>query len=67
MNLKDLITKLRDKAIRPHYYCEDPWYSCPLAPEGCADDSYAADECSCGASKRNQVVEELYQQILSEL
>jgi hypothetical protein len=22
-----------------HYYCEDPWYSCPLATDGCCDDT----------------------------
>lgn len=30
-----------------HYYCEDSWYSCPLAEDGCADDR-AGDKCRCG-------------------
>lgn len=67
MNLKDKIKDLKEMAIRSHYYCEDSWYSCPLAPEGCADDLYAVFECNCGASEMNKKVEEIYQQILNEL
>jgi len=32
----------------PHYYCEDSWYSCPQAEDGCADDR-RGPECDCGA------------------
>ena len=35
----------------PHDYCEDSWYSCPMAEEGCADDSKHG--CTCGADKFN--------------
>lgn len=36
--------------IMGHYYCEDPWYSCPLAPEGTARDDVT--ECDCGLEER---------------
>lgn len=35
-----------------HYYCEDPWYSCPLNPEGCANDSINDEVCNCGLEER---------------
>lgn len=41
------------EARRLHYYCEDTWYSCPLADEGCADDRQPRDVCNCGASEVN--------------
>ena len=37
---------------RSHYYCEDCWYSCPKAPDGCCNDA-AGDECDCGADEWN--------------
>jgi hypothetical protein len=43
------------KSIRQHYYCEDTWYSCPKAPEGCANDD-DGDECTCGANDWNNYV-----------
>lgn len=53
------IERLLKMARREHYYCEDSWYSCPLAEDGCANDSYAKDECSCGASEHNAKVDEI--------
>jgi len=53
-----LIQTLAKLAIREHYYCDDRWYSCPKAPEGCADDSQG-DECNCGADKHNEKVLDL--------
>lgn len=35
--LTDLLN-LRLLTIRQHYYCEDCWYSCPKAEDGCCDD-----------------------------
>ena len=40
------------EARRPHYYCDDPWYSCPKAEGGCCDES-AGTECRCGADEWN--------------
>jgi len=53
-------------ALKKHYYCEDGWYSCPLAEEGCADDSQEG-VCSCGASKHNEIVKEKYNKIKNML
>jgi hypothetical protein len=43
-----------EKYKREHYYCADNWYSCPLALDGCADDSQPKDKCNCGADKWNK-------------
>jgi hypothetical protein len=51
------LERLLSLAKMGHYYCEDSWYSCPLAEGGCANDSYEKDECSCGASRRNAEVD----------
>ena len=45
-------------AKREHYYCEDSFYSCPKAPEGCANDA-EGDDCVCGAEKHNAAVDAL--------
>lgn len=42
------------ESMRGHYQCEDPWYSCPLNPDGCADERET--ECNCGASAWNAKV-----------
>jgi len=44
--------KMAGEKKHGHYVCEDPWYSCPLSPDGCADDRQTG--CTCGADKRNQ-------------
>jgi hypothetical protein len=41
-----------EKSKRSHTYCEDSWYSCPKAEDGCADDS-RGPECDCGADEFN--------------
>lgn len=43
---------------RGHDYCEDPWYSCPLAEDGCADDRKGPG-CECGADAHNAKVDAL--------
>ena len=53
------LERLLDMARREHYYCEDSWYSCPLAEDGCANDNYEKDECSCGALAHNAKVDEI--------
>ena len=53
------IARLREalsRCKRGHYYCEDSWYSCPLAEGGCADDSKAA-VCDCGAEAFNAEID----------
>ena len=59
------LEQLYTLAKRPHYYCEDPWYSCPKAPEGCANE-YAGTECNCGADEHNAMVEEVYLKLVKE-
>ena len=41
-----------------HYYCDDCWYSCPKAVDGCCDESQG-DECNCVADKYNQLLSEI--------
>jgi hypothetical protein len=54
------VRELVQLATRPHVYNdEDPWYSCPKAPGGCADDRQPKDVCTCGADKHNARVDEL--------
>ena len=53
------LDRLIELAKRQHYYCEDSWYSCPLAEGGCANDDWDKDECSCGASAHNAQVDEI--------
>ena len=49
----------------PHNYCEDSWYSCPKAEDGCANDYLAADECNCGADEYNNDLDEILHKIAS--
>ena len=48
--------KLAEEALqrskRNHYCCEDTWYSCPKAEDGCANDA-EGDDCNCGADVLN--------------
>lgn len=45
-------------SLRPsHYYCpDDNWYSCPQAPEGCANDAKGT-ACNCGALEQNAEID----------
>ena len=40
---------------RGHYYCDDCWYSCPKAIDGCCDERQG-DECNCGADNYNALL-----------
>lgn len=60
------IAELACLARKQHYYCEDSWYSCPKATDGCANDS-AGDECNCGADEHNANVDALMQQLKSSM
>jgi hypothetical protein len=55
MSLAEHIEGLATLARRPHYGCEDSWYSCPKHPEGCANGE-AGEDCNCGADKHNAEV-----------
>jgi hypothetical protein len=61
------LKSLRLLAIRPHYTCDDVWYSCPLSADGCADDSLPGDECNCGAEEHNIKVEAVFEKLMAEV
>jgi hypothetical protein len=52
--------KLAEEALqrskRNHYYCDDTWYSCPKAEDGCANDA-EGDDCNCGADVLNAEID----------
>lgn len=66
IELIEHILKLKELAIEKHYYCEDSWYSCPKAEDGCANEWIEKDECNCGADEHNEKVEELFKEIVNE-
>ena len=64
-NLEKLILELGELARRSHYYCdEDSWYSCPKAPEGCANDA-VGDECNCGVDEHNAKVDSVVKRAIA--
>jgi len=46
-----------------HYYCEDSWYSCPLAEDGCCDDSVDKSKCRCGADSQHKQVDAIIEEL----
>jgi hypothetical protein len=42
---------------RKHDECEDRWYSCPKSAEGCLNDAWPADRCTCGADDHNAAID----------
>jgi hypothetical protein len=60
-----LIQDLAALARRDRYSCEDPWYSCPKAEGGCANDA-AGDDCNCGAEQHNAKVEAIVNAIAQQ-
>jgi hypothetical protein len=43
-----------------HYYCEDSWYSCPLAEGGCANEHLRV--CNCGLRQKVDKLFSLFQE-----
>ena len=39
-----------------HRYCDDPWYSCPKHPDGCANAAEGTG-CTCGADEANTAID----------
>ena len=54
LNIVKELEKLRVK----HKYCEDCWYSCPKAEDGCCDKS-KGEECICGADQHNAILDSI--------
>lgn len=57
--LLQLVERLREAGQRRYHLTveDDPFYSCPKSPDGCADDSQPKDVCNCGADKHNAAVD----------
>ena len=47
---------------RGHYYCDDCWYSCPKAEDGCCDEG-AGEDCNCGADEWNARIDLLMKEL----
>jgi hypothetical protein len=47
---------------RGHYYCDDCWYSCPKAEDGCCDER-AGKDCNCGADEWNARIDLLMKEL----
>jgi hypothetical protein len=43
-------------AKRPHYSCEDSWFSCPQSKDGCCNKAEGS-ACNCGANKHNAAID----------
>lgn len=56
--MNEIIKKIEALKIG-HYYCEDPWYSCPLAEDGCINEAYEDNECNCNAEGHNKKIDEI--------
>lgn len=54
---EEIIEKLRS-LYRGHRYCEDSWYSCPKAEDGCANDADGTN-CNCRADINNATIDEI--------
>ena len=52
------LNKLKELALRGHYYCDDGFYSCPLADDYCGNAEVI--ECKCGADEHNAEVEKVF-------
>ena len=59
-------TAQRRVIIGGHYYCEDPWYSCPLAENGCANEAIDETVCTCGYDDRVKALDAALQQARRE-
>lgn len=55
---QDDLTAERAAIIGQHYACEDSWYSCPLAEDGCANPG-EGEECTCGVDTRRTLLDKL--------
>jgi len=62
--LKEILVFL-ESSLRNHNYCEDGWYSCPKAQDGCYNDDIGT-ECNCGADKYNEEANKLISKIKSQ-
>ena len=56
--MKNFIEQILDKFDKEfpiiHHYCDDCWYSCPLAEEGCCNGKVPKNKCNCGAEEEHE-------------
>ena len=63
--LNEIIARLKEALPtfkRGHYYCDDCWYSCPKAEDGCCDER-AGEDCNCGADEWNARIDLLMKEL----
>jgi hypothetical protein len=53
-----IITNLLETLRLTHHYCDDSFYSCPKAVDGCPDESQGTG-CNCGADRHNESLEKV--------
>ena len=53
---RELVAVLKESR-HSHYYCDDGWYSCPKAEDGCDNEDIPKDTCNCGAEEFNAKVD----------
>lgn len=58
----DLIKEILSLKI-PHAYCEDSWYSCPLAEDGCSDETVDKTKCNCRAEGHNAKIDAIVKEL----
>jgi hypothetical protein len=60
-----IVGKLIILARVDHYVCDDPYYNCPMHPEG---NNWAEEKkCRCGADEHNAKVDALAVELLEKL
>ena len=61
----EIITRLKEALPTlkmGHSYCEDSWYSCPKAEDGCSNDAEGED-CNCGTDEHNAIIDALMKEL----
>lgn len=60
MSHTDHIKEIAERLAPPHYYCEDRYYSCPLAEDSCYNDQKDPTKCDCGRDEKvKEIIEAL--------
>ena len=58
--INTLLLQALEAAKIEHHECDgDPWFSCPLSEQGCADET--REGCTCGADKHNERIDKAIQ------
>lgn len=63
----DVLERLARFVERGHAHCDDCWYSCPKAADGCCDDSQEKNVCNCGADEHNAKASALMAELIALL